>query len=157
MEDVCCVVRDRGGMGRPRGLALCFGVGPQLLFLEILTNPRSVKRIYALYKVRFLMALVQWWSGVSSFLAASLPRASRCINSRRSWARPPGSWFGFNAARVERSVFFSSRPREVVAITMYVTPVRPCLILHLSSPINQTLGEGVPSGPSSETAEQGKQ
>lgn len=58
---------------------------------------------------------------------------------------------------VERSVSFSSRPRGVVAITMYVTTVRPCLILHLSSPINQTLGEGVPSGPSSEKAEQGKQ
>ncbi len=79
MEDVSCDVRDRRGMGRPRGLALRFGVGPQLLFRGILINPRSVKRIYALYQVRFLMALVQWWSGVSSFPAASLPRASRFI------------------------------------------------------------------------------
>lgn len=44
VKDVCCDVRDRGGMGRPRGLALCFGVGPQLLFLGIPTNPWSVKR-----------------------------------------------------------------------------------------------------------------
>jgi hypothetical protein len=42
-------------------------------------EPKECKEIYALYKVRFLMALVQWWSGVSSFLAASLPRVCRCV------------------------------------------------------------------------------